>query len=117
MLFTPKDAPYHTIVVPTSDTVRNQFLIRTLIDRGFNILISGPTGTAKTASIQGMLLTGFPADGFSTISFAFSAQTTANQTQDVYMYIYASLIHKSKAGFWYSFFFLCEDSVLGILFL
>jgi len=79
----PKDAPYHTIVVPTADTCRNQFLIRTLIERGFNILISGPTGTAKTASIQGALLQGFSPDLYSTISFAFSAQTTANQTQDV----------------------------------
>jgi len=79
----PKDAPYHTIVVPTADTVRNQFLIRTLIESSFNILISGPTGTAKTASIQGMLLSGFSPDLFSSIAFAFSAQTTANQTQDV----------------------------------
>mmetsp|Transcript_23863 Transcript_23863/g.43710 ORF Transcript_23863/g.43710 Transcript_23863/m.43710 type:complete len:2143 (+) Transcript_23863:3-6431(+) len=78
-----KDAPYHTIVVPTADTVRNQFLIRTLIERGFNVIFSGPTGTAKTASIQGMLLQGFSSDLYSTISFAFSAQTTANQTQDV----------------------------------
>merc|ERR1719454_1461652 len=58
----PKDAQYHTIVVPTSDTVRNQFLIRTLIEKGCNVLFSGPTGTAKTASIQGMLLGGFSAD-------------------------------------------------------
>ncbi|CAL1134249.1 unnamed protein product [Cladocopium goreaui] len=79
----PKDTPYHTIVVPTSDTCRNQFLIRTLIEKGYNILISGPTGTAKTASIQGMLLQGFSADSYSTNAFAFSAQTTANQTQDV----------------------------------
>jgi len=79
----PKDAQYHTIIVPTSDTCRNQFIIRTLIDRGFNFLVSGPTGTAKTASIQGSLLNGFSPDEFSTISFAFSAQTTANQTQDV----------------------------------
>eukprot|EP00929_Paragymnodinium_shiwhaense_P087551 TRINITY_DN476_c0_g7_i1.p1 TRINITY_DN476_c0_g7~~TRINITY_DN476_c0_g7_i1.p1 ORF type:complete len:2666 (-),score=827.08 TRINITY_DN476_c0_g7_i1:96-7328(-) len=78
-----KDAAYHTIVVPTSDTVRNQFIIRTLIQKGHNILLSGPTGTAKTASIQGMLLSGFPSDQYSVISFAFSAQTTANQTQDV----------------------------------
>jgi dynein heavy chain len=79
----PKDTPYHTIVVPTADTVRNQFLIRTLIEKGHHILISGPTGTAKTASIQGMLLQGFSPDSYSTTSFAFSAQTTANMTQDV----------------------------------
>jgi dynein heavy chain len=79
----PKDAQYHTIVVPTTDTVRNQFLIRVLIERGHNVLFSGPTGTAKTASIQGMLLNGFSSDLYSTVAFAFSAQTTANQTQDV----------------------------------
>ena len=79
----PKDTPYHTIVVPTSDTCRNQFLIRTLIEKGYNILISGPTGTAKTASIQGMLLQGFSPEQYVTNAFAFSAQTTANQTQDV----------------------------------
>jgi dynein heavy chain len=78
-----KGTPYHMIVVPTADTVRNQFLIRTLIDKGFHVIFSGPTGTAKTASIAGMLLSGFSPDNFSTISFAFSAQTTANQTQDV----------------------------------
>merc|ERR1719261_1774071 len=70
----PKDAPYHTIVVPTADTVRNQFMIRTLIERGYNVLFSGPTGTAKTASIQGMLLQGFSSEEYSTIAFAFSAQ-------------------------------------------
>jgi dynein heavy chain len=79
----PKDAPYHSIVVPTADTIRNQFLIRVLIESSFSILISGPTGTAKTASINGMLLNGFSSDEYSSISFAFSAQTTANQTQDV----------------------------------
>jgi len=79
----PKDAPYHSIVVPTADTERNQFLIRTLIERGHNVLFSGPTGTAKTASIMGMLLQGFSPDEYSQIAFAFSAQTTANQTQDI----------------------------------
>eukprot|EP00927_Polykrikos_kofoidii_P031997 TRINITY_DN2738_c0_g1_i1.p1 TRINITY_DN2738_c0_g1~~TRINITY_DN2738_c0_g1_i1.p1 ORF type:complete len:3358 (+),score=626.85 TRINITY_DN2738_c0_g1_i1:1049-10075(+) len=79
----PKDTPYHTIVVPTSDTCRNQFIIRTLIESGHNILISGATGTAKTASIAGMLLQGFSPDEYATTSFAFSAQTTANMTQDV----------------------------------
>merc|ERR1719197_778796 len=58
-------------------------MIRTLIEQGYNVLFSGPTGTAKTASIQGMLLGGFSPDRYSTISFAFSAQTTANQCQDI----------------------------------
>ncbi|KAF4658988.1 hypothetical protein FOL47_007767, partial [Perkinsus chesapeaki] len=79
----PKDAQFHTIIVPTSDTVRNQFLIRTLIEKGKHVLMSGVTGTGKTVSIAGMLLNGFDKEKYSTISFAFSAQTTANQTQDI----------------------------------
>jgi dynein heavy chain len=79
----PKDTPYHTIVVPTADTTRNQFIIRTLVEKGWHVLFSGSTGTAKTASINAMLLQGFSPDLYSTTSFAFSAQTTANMTQDV----------------------------------
>merc|ERR1719460_3428617 len=79
----PKEMQFHEIIVPTTDTVRNQFLLRTLVESNYNVLISGPTGTAKTASINGMLLGGFPASEYSTISFAFSAKTTANQTQDI----------------------------------
>jgi len=79
----PKDAAYHTIVVPTTDTERNQFMIRTLIERNFNVIFSGSTGTAKTASINGMLLGGFNPDKYCVISFAFSAQTTENQCADI----------------------------------
>merc|ERR1719506_302839 len=78
-----KDAAFHEIIVPTADTVRNQFLLRTLVESNYHVLISGPTGTAKTASINGMLLGGFTPDRYSTIAFAFSAKTTANQTQDI----------------------------------
>jgi dynein heavy chain len=78
-----KDAAFHEIIVPTADTVRNQFLLRTLVESNYNVLISGPTGTAKTASINGMLLGGFSPDLYSSVSFAFSAKTTANQSQDI----------------------------------
>jgi hypothetical protein len=33
-----KDAQFHTIIVPTSDTVRNQFVLRTLVEGGCNVL-------------------------------------------------------------------------------
>jgi dynein heavy chain len=79
----PKEAAFHEIIVATADTVRNQFLLRTLVESDFNVLISGPTGTAKTASINGMLLGGFPSEQYSTVSFAFSAKTSANQAQDI----------------------------------
>ena len=63
----PKDAPYHTVMVPTSATVHNQFLIRVVIEQGFNTS-HGPTGTAKIASIQGMLRQGFNSDKYSTMA-------------------------------------------------
>lgn len=58
-------------------------MIRTLIERNFNVIFSGSTGTAKTASINGMLLGGFNPDKYCVISFAFSAQTTENQCADI----------------------------------
>ncbi len=38
----PKDAPYHTVMVPTSATVHNQFLIRVVIEQGFNTCPTAP---------------------------------------------------------------------------
>ena len=38
----PKDAPYHTVMVPTSATVHNQFLIRVVIEQGFNTCPAAP---------------------------------------------------------------------------
>ena len=43
----PKDMQFHEIIVPTADTVRNQFLLRTLVESNYHVLISGPTGTAQ----------------------------------------------------------------------
>ena len=79
----PKDAQVHTIIVPTADTTRNAFLLQTLVKAGRHMLISGPTGTGKTTVIAQELLSKFDKELYTNISFAFSAQTTANQTQDV----------------------------------
>ncbi len=38
----PKDAPYHTVMVPTSATVHNQFLIRVVTEQGFNTCPTAP---------------------------------------------------------------------------
>mmetsp|Transcript_10385 Transcript_10385/g.18281 ORF Transcript_10385/g.18281 Transcript_10385/m.18281 type:complete len:2113 (+) Transcript_10385:3522-9860(+) len=79
----PKDAQMHTIIVPTSDTVRNAFLLQVLVRNERHVLFSGPTGTGKTVIIQQELLKNFDRDKYTSIAFAFSAQTTANQTQDI----------------------------------
>lgn len=47
------------------------------------VLLVGPTGTGKTVYINSHLLSGLDKDKFSIIPLGFSAQTTANQTQDI----------------------------------
>ncbi|CEM09924.1 unnamed protein product [Vitrella brassicaformis CCMP3155] len=79
----PKDAQPHTIIVPTGDTVSNAYFLQALVARQFHVLFSGVTGTGKTVSVQSQLLTGFDKESFTSIAFSFSAQTSANQTQDI----------------------------------
>jgi len=79
----PKEAAPHTITVPTMDTVRSAFLLQTMVASNNHILFSGLTGTGKTVVIQQELLKNFDKEKFTNIAFAFSAQTTANQTQDI----------------------------------
>jgi dynein heavy chain len=77
------DAQFHTIIVPTVDMIRNQEVMRSVINGTSHMLFSGTTGTGKTVAAQAMLLRGFDKDFFTSMSFAFSAQTTHNQTQDI----------------------------------
>eukprot|EP00820_Chromera_velia_P013184 Cvel_23772.t1-p1 / transcript=Cvel_23772.t1 / gene=Cvel_23772 / organism=Chromera_velia_CCMP2878 / gene_product=Dynein heavy chain 7, axonemal, putative / transcript_product=Dynein heavy chain 7, axonemal, putative / location=Cvel_scaffold2493:30-23749(-) / protein_length=3778 / sequence_SO=supercontig / SO=protein_coding / is_pseudo=false len=79
----PKEAQIHQIIVPTSDTRRNAFFLETLSLTRCHILLSGTTGTGKTVSVQSQLSEGFDKERYTNICFAFSAQTTANQTQDI----------------------------------
>mmetsp|Transcript_49836 Transcript_49836/g.161224 ORF Transcript_49836/g.161224 Transcript_49836/m.161224 type:complete len:2909 (-) Transcript_49836:280-9006(-) len=79
----PKEAQMHTITVPTADTVRQAFLLQTLVASGYHVLYSGLTGTGKTVVIQQELLKRFDKDKYTSIAFAFSAQTTSKQTQDI----------------------------------
>jgi dynein heavy chain len=79
----PKEAQMHTIIVPTADTVRNAFMLQTLVKNECHVLFSGQTGTGKTVVVQQELLKNFDREKYTSVSFAFSAQTTANQTQDI----------------------------------
>merc|ERR1719305_1586999 len=79
----PNDAEFHTIIVPTTAMIMNQTILQTIESGNNHVLFSGVTGTGKTVAAQSMLLRGFDRDKYSNISFAFSAQTTHNQTQDI----------------------------------
>eukprot|EP00599_Poterioochromonas_sp_BG-1_P008225 CAMPEP_0173135378 /NCGR_PEP_ID=MMETSP1105-20130129/1860_1 /TAXON_ID=2985 /ORGANISM="Ochromonas sp., Strain BG-1" /LENGTH=4194 /DNA_ID=CAMNT_0014047373 /DNA_START=78 /DNA_END=12662 /DNA_ORIENTATION=- len=77
-----RDATFNSIVVPTIDTIRNEWVLERLLKRGYHVLCTGDTGTGKSVSIKNKLLSGMPSN-FNSIALNFSAQTSANQTQDL----------------------------------
>ena len=44
--------PYFNILVPTNDTVKFKYILEKLIDGGFNVMLSGETGTGKSVIIN-----------------------------------------------------------------
>ncbi|ETN08753.1 hypothetical protein PPTG_11582 [Phytophthora nicotianae INRA-310] len=87
----PRDAQFTQVLVPTIDSERNAWLLDTLIRHHFHVLCTGDTGTGKSVSIKKKLLSGLndppgsdvPPKFASSIFLNFSAQTSANQTQDL----------------------------------
>eukprot|EP00644_Phytophthora_capsici_P009072 jgi/Phyca11/526027/estExt2_fgenesh1_pm.C_PHYCAscaffold_60111 len=87
----PRDAQFTQVLVPTIDSERNAWLLDTLIRHHFHVLCTGDTGTGKSVSIKKKLLSGLndPPGSETPLKFApsiflnFSAQTSANQTQDL----------------------------------
>jgi dynein heavy chain len=70
------------IVVPTMDSVRNTYFLDLLVKQNANhVLMVGQTGTGKTVNISQFL--GKLPDKFTPLTLTFSAQTSANQTQDI----------------------------------
>lgn len=63
---------YHEIMIPTTDSVRNLYLIKLLLTNNFNVLCPGPTGTGKSQNAYQLLITGMPED-FQYVAITFSA--------------------------------------------
>ena len=76
-----RDATFHSILVPTVDTVRNAFVIDKLLQYDKNVLVTGDTGTGKSAAIKDKLNSHLSAENYTTAFLNFSARTSANQTQ------------------------------------
>lgn len=72
---------YGEITVPTFDSIRMQYVKKLLITNKNHVMCPGPTGTGKTVNIQMLLAQGLPEE-YQYIPITFSAQTSANQTQD-----------------------------------
>jgi len=76
----PKVA-FEDIIVPTLDSVRYMWVLEQLVKHERHVLAVGPTGTGKTLNIINKLMTGMP-DNYGPVFVGFSAQTSANMTQD-----------------------------------
>ena len=70
------------ILVPTMDTVRYTHLMVTLLTQSYYSLFVGDTGTGKSVMIKEKMLNGLP-EKYVPQFMNFSAQTKANQTQDI----------------------------------
>ena len=74
-------ATFAEIIVPTFDSIRMKFIKGTLLKNKKHVLAHGPTGTGKTVNIMNLINLEMPEE-FSAVPLTFSAQTSANQTQD-----------------------------------
>lgn len=74
----PVEKEFHKINVPTIDTVRNRFIVQTLLDNNSQVLLVGHSGVGKTVLIDGILMTLDSLIHYFSISF--SAGTTSEIT-------------------------------------
>ena len=83
-------ADYNSLIVPTAASICYTTLLDWLLKAKMHTVIVGQTGTAKSVVIGSKLarldtkyLGSGPCPGCEAIMMAFSAQTSANQTQDI----------------------------------
>uniref|UniRef100_A0A8C3V7F3 Dynein axonemal heavy chain 3 n=1 Tax=Catharus ustulatus TaxID=91951 RepID=A0A8C3V7F3_CATUS len=72
------------LIIPTMETARQMFFLKTYVDHSVPLLFVGPTGTGKTAITNNFLLK-LPKEKYIPSFINFSARTSANQTQDIIM--------------------------------
>jgi dynein heavy chain len=79
----PANAKFNDIFIPTKDSVRNTFLMKTMLKQDFPFLFYGKTGTGKTQVVKRLILDELdPSKNLPTIT-VLSANTKREQVQDV----------------------------------
>eukprot|EP01060_Flectonema_neradi_P004124 TRINITY_DN12705_c0_g1_i2.p1 TRINITY_DN12705_c0_g1~~TRINITY_DN12705_c0_g1_i2.p1 ORF type:complete len:4231 (+),score=761.72 TRINITY_DN12705_c0_g1_i2:111-12803(+) len=81
-LYDPK-VPYFDILVPTVDTYRYSFLLKTLLRVKKPVLLSGQSGTGKSIIVQQMLMQNQDELSLLNVVIQFSAKTSAPRTQEM----------------------------------
>ncbi|RZF38562.1 hypothetical protein LSTR_LSTR006157 [Laodelphax striatellus] len=81
----PRDIPVNQIIVATVETIRTMALQSLLVTHQKPLMLVGPTGTGKSAYTTEYLLKRVDTGTYQPLFINFSAQTSANQTQDIIM--------------------------------
>ncbi|PSN56752.1 Dynein heavy chain 7 [Blattella germanica] len=81
----PRDIPANQIIVQTIETIRCVAVILLYVTHQKPVMFVGPTGTGKSSYIIDTLLHRVDKEKFKPLFINFSAQTSANQTQDIIM--------------------------------
>ncbi|KAH8377909.1 hypothetical protein KR093_007822, partial [Drosophila rubida] len=90
----PRDIPVNQIIIQTNESVRIAAVIDLLVRHGKPLMLVGPTGTGKSVYVIDYMLTRMDLTMFKPLLISFSAQTSANQTQDIIM----SKLDKRRKG-------------------
>ncbi|XP_034748215.1 dynein heavy chain 3, axonemal isoform X1 [Etheostoma cragini] len=91
----PVGANVSDLIIPTMETARQLFFLRTYLAHEIPMLFVGPTGTGKSV-INKSFLVKLPKERYTPNCINFSARTSANQTQDIIM---AKLDRRRKGVF------------------
>ncbi|KAI8910835.1 dynein heavy chain and region D6 of dynein motor-domain-containing protein, partial [Gorgonomyces haynaldii] len=81
----PVEADFNDILIATKDTARYNYLTHMMVTHQIPMLLVGPTGTGKSKYISTLLLNGIDRSVYLPMFVNFSAQTSANQVQDLVM--------------------------------
>uniref|UniRef100_A0A8C5QWI6 Dynein axonemal heavy chain 3 n=3 Tax=Leptobrachium TaxID=161697 RepID=A0A8C5QWI6_9ANUR len=91
----PPTAKVSDLIIPTMETARQSFFLKTYLEHSVPVLFVGPTGTGKSAITNNFLIK-LPKQKYVANCINFSARTSANQTQDI---IFSKLDRRRKGLF------------------